>query len=45
MKLVDLSQTIAPGMPLFSPQASQPAISAWMNHEQAAASGHYQGCT
>jgi kynurenine formamidase len=45
MKLVDLSQTIAPGMPLFSPQAPQPAISAWMSHEQAAASGHYQGCT
>jgi arylformamidase len=45
MKLIDLSQTIAPGMPLFGPQAPQPTVSAWMSHEQAAMSGHYQGCT
>jgi kynurenine formamidase len=45
MRLVDLSQTIAPDMPLFSPEAPQPAVGAWLSHQQAAASGHYQGCT
>jgi arylformamidase len=45
MHLIDLSQTIAPGMPLFSPKAPQPRIGAWMSHAQAAASGNYQGCT
>jgi kynurenine formamidase len=45
LQLIDLSQTIAPGMPLFSPKAPQPRIGAWMSHAQAAASGNYQDCT
>ncbi len=45
MRLIDLSQTIAPGMPLFSPSAPQPRITPWMSHAQAAASGRYEGCT
>jgi len=45
MQLIDLTQTIAPGMPLFSPKAPQPSVRAWMSHEQAAASGNYDGCT
>jgi arylformamidase len=45
VQLVDLSQTIAPGMPLFSPSAPQPSITPWQSHAQAAASGHYEGCT
>jgi arylformamidase len=43
--LIDLSQTIEPGMPVFSPRAPQPTISAWMSHAQAAASGNYEGCS
>ncbi len=45
MQLIDLTQTIAPGMPLFSPKAPQPSVRAWMSHAQAAASGNYDGCT
>ncbi len=45
MTLIDLSQTIAPGMPLFSPKAPPPNVSAWMSHVQAAASGNYDGCS
>ena len=45
MRLIDLSQTIAPGMPLFSPDAPQPAAAAWMSHAEAAASGRYQDCS
>jgi kynurenine formamidase len=45
MPLIDLSHTIAPGMPLFSPSAPQPSISAWQSHAQAAASGKYEDCT
>lgn len=45
MRLVDLSHTIAPGMPLFSPSAPQPSIVPWQSHADAAASGRYQGCT
>lgn len=45
MRLIDLSQTIAPGMPLFSSSAPQPSIAPWMSHAQAAASGRYEGCT
>ncbi len=45
MQLIDLSHTIEPGMPLFGPSAPQPEITAWMSHEQAAAGGHYEGCT
>lgn len=45
MRLIDLSQTIKPGMPLFSPRAPQPRITPWMSHAQVAASGLYEGCT
>lgn len=45
MRLIDLSHTIEPGMPLFGPAAPQPEITAWMSHEQAADGGHYEGCT
>lgn len=45
MQLIDLSQTIAPGMSLFSPSAPQPEIIPWQSHAQAAQSGHYEGCT
>lgn len=45
MKLIDLSQTIAPGMSLFSPSAPQPEVRAWMTHAQAAASGRYEACS
>lgn len=45
MKLIDLTQTIAPGMQLFSENAPQPQISAWMSHEQSAQAGYYDGCT
>lgn len=45
MHLIDLSQTIEPGMSLFSPTAPQPEIRPWMSHEQARQSGHYDGCS
>jgi arylformamidase len=45
MNLIDLSHTISPGMPLFSPTSPQPGIRAWMSHAQAAASGRYEGCS
>jgi arylformamidase len=45
MKLIDLSHTIAPDMTLWSAKAPKPAISAWMTHAQAAASGNYEGCS
>jgi arylformamidase len=45
MRLIDLSHTIEPGMPLFSSSAPQPEITAWMSHEQAAKSGYYEDCT
>jgi kynurenine formamidase len=45
MKLIDLSHTIAPGMPMFSPSAPKPEIKAWMSHQQAAKSGKYEDCT
>ena len=45
MRIIDLSHTIEPGMPLFGPAAPQPDIHAWMTHEQAAESGHYRDCS
>src|SRR5512147_1904479 len=45
MRLIDLSQTIEPGMPVFSPKVPAPRLSAWMSHAQAEASGNYDGCT
>lgn len=45
MKLIDLSQTIQPDMPMFSPTAPAPQVSAWMSHADADASGRYQDCT
>ncbi|NDJ85126.1 MAG: cyclase family protein [Chloroflexi bacterium] len=45
MQFIDLSHTIQPDMPLFSPAAPAPEISAWMSHADAAASGHYVACS
>jgi kynurenine formamidase len=45
MQLIDLSQTIEPGMPTFSPSAPQPKIYPWLSHAQAASSGTYLGCS
>ncbi len=45
MKLIDLSHTIVPDMPLFSPAAPKPEIQPWLSHTQAAESGNYTGCT
>ena len=45
VQLIDLSQTISSGMPLFSPDAPQPSVGPWMSHAQAAASGRYHGCS
>jgi len=44
-RLIDLSRTIEEGMPLFSPTAPQPRITTWLSHQQASASGRYEGCT
>jgi arylformamidase len=45
VQLIDLSQTIGPGMSLFSPGAPQPIVRPWQSHAQSAASGRYLGCT
>jgi kynurenine formamidase len=45
MKLIDVSHTIERGMPMFSQQAPQPRIDAWMSHAQAASSGRYRNCS
>ncbi|MGD8560933.1 MAG: cyclase family protein [Desulfarculaceae bacterium] len=45
LNLVDLSHSISPEMPRFGPQVPPPQITPWMSHEQAKASGNYQGCT
>lgn len=45
MQLIDLSHTIAPGMPVFSVSAPQPSITPWQSHAQSAESGRYEGCT
>jgi len=45
MRVIDLSQTIEPEMPRFSDAFPKPAITPWMSHAQAAASGRYQDCT
>ena len=45
MQLIDLSQTIGPGVPMFSEQAPQPEITPWLSHAQAAFSGRYTGLT
>ena len=45
MKIIDLTQTIEPDMPLFGPSAPQPQVTAWQSHTEAAASGNYAGCT
>ena len=44
-RLIDLSHTLAPGIPLFGAQAPAPVIRPWMSHQQAAESGRYEGCT
>lgn len=45
MQLIDLSQTIEPGMPTFSPSAPQPKIYPWLSHAQAASSSTYLDCS
>lgn len=45
MKLIDLTQTIEPGMVLFSDSAPQPRIEPLMSHAQAATSGTYEDCS
>ena len=45
MQIIDLSQSINAQMPRFSESAPQPRISAWMSHEEAVASGRYEGCS
>ena len=45
MQLIDISHTIEPGMPIFSPSAPQPKIYPWMSHAQAANRGIYSDCT
>jgi kynurenine formamidase len=45
MQVIDLSQTIEPGMTLFGPTAPAPRIVPWMSHQQAAGSGIYQDCS
>jgi kynurenine formamidase len=45
MRLIDLSHTIEPDMPRFSPDVPAPRISSWESHAQSAASGHYIDCT
>lgn len=45
MNLIDLSQTIEPGMSLFSESAPQPEIREWLTHEASAQTGWYDDCT
>lgn len=45
MQLIDLSQTITPEMPLFSPTWPKPEVKAWLSHAQAAVSGRYEDCS
>lgn len=45
MRLIDLSQTIANDMPLFSPDWPRPTITPYLSHAQAAFSGRYAGTT
>lgn len=45
MKLIDLSQTISPDMPRFSPRVPQPIVQPWMSHAESAASGRYEDCS
>jgi kynurenine formamidase len=45
MQLIDLSQSIEPGMPMFNPSAPQPKIYPWLSHGQSANSASYHNCT
>jgi arylformamidase len=45
MHLIDLSQTIEPGMSLFSPTMPQPEVKPWLSHAQSKATGNYEDCT
>jgi len=45
MQIIDLSHAIHPEMPLFSTEAPQPKVRAWMSHAKAAASGNYDDCS
>ncbi len=45
MRLIDLSHTLGPDIPRFSPSVPAPTISPYLSHAQTAASGRYQGCS
>lgn len=45
MRLIDLSQTLGPDIPRFSPQIPAPAITPYLTHAQTAVSGRYAGCS
>ncbi|HMQ33516.1 MAG TPA: cyclase family protein [Chloroflexaceae bacterium] len=45
MQLVDLSQTIGPDTPLFSPDWPRPTCTPYLSHAQSAFSGRYLGTT
>lgn len=45
MQLIDLSQTIGPDMPVFSPDWPRPTCTPYLSHAQSAFSGRYAGTT
>jgi arylformamidase len=45
MALIDLSQTIANDMPLFSEDWPRPTVTPYLSHTQSAFSGRYTGTT
>ena len=45
MEIIDLSQTIETGMPLFSQEAFQPRIRPWQSHADSAKGGNYKDCS
>lgn len=45
MQLIDLSQTLGPDVPRFSPAVPAPTLATYQSHTEAAASGRYQDCS
>ncbi len=45
MQLIDLSHTLGPDNPRFSPNVPAPALTTYLSHAAAAASGRYQDCS
>jgi arylformamidase len=45
MRLIDLSQSLGPDLPRFSPTVPAPELSTYMSHAEASASGRYQNCS